>query len=106
MMAREDTAPAINDGDHGPRVLLVGAVLLAATILMVVIAGYNRWHAKTLFRLDSVLLLLGAMLNIVFFALSALMVHNGYGKHVEDLPSGQLEAIQKARLLLVFQLPR
>lgn len=104
-MARKDSEPAINDDDHGPRVLLVGAVLLAATILMVVIAGYNRWHAKTLLRLDSVLLLLGALLDVVFFALFALMVHNGYGKHVKGLSSGQLEHIRKVRFLSTLQLP-
>ena len=53
--------PSINPNNHGPRVIIVGAIMLAATVLMLVICISNRYNAKTIHHWDSMLILLGAV---------------------------------------------
>lgn len=53
--------PSINPNNHGPQVIIVGAIMLSATILMIAVAFQNRVHAKTLLKADGLLLLLGAV---------------------------------------------
>lgn len=53
--------PAINENDHGPRVLLAGGTTLAATILMTAVALYNRFCAETLHHTDTPLLVVGVV---------------------------------------------
>ena len=59
--------------------------MLATTVLMLVIAFYNRYSAKTIHHPDSPLLLVGAILEIVCFALFAIAVKDGFGQHVRVL---------------------
>lgn len=53
--------PAINANDHGPQVIIIGGIMLATAILMVAVAVYNRYIARTLYNIDSILMLLGAV---------------------------------------------
>lgn len=57
----EHFKPSINPNNHGPRVIIVGAIMLAATMLMLVICFSNRYNAKTMHHWDSLLILLGAV---------------------------------------------
>lgn len=51
--------PSINANDHGPQVIMVGGIMLAATVLVMAIVLYNRYNAKTMLHIDSPLLLVG-----------------------------------------------
>ena len=52
---------AINADHHGSRVVIVGGIMLAATVLMIAIASYNRYNAGTMHYADTPLLLLGVV---------------------------------------------
>jgi hypothetical protein len=58
--------PAINPRNHGPQVVIAGGVMLASSILMLAIAFYNRYNAKTMFYVDSPLILLGVVCDSLY----------------------------------------
>lgn len=102
-----DLVPSINPENHGPKIIIVGGIMLAATILMIAIAGFNRFHAKTTHHKDIPMLLLGAVsrvgllpcrycdswcsggvqqaTDIGCFAVVAVAVSHGFGKRVFEL---------------------
>ena len=113
--------PAINPRDHGPQVVIAGGVMLASTLLMLAIAFYNRYNAKTMFYVDSPLILLGVVrvnlrqnvgttkliwrtqtLNIVFFSLYAVLVQHNFGHHENTLTDSQQHYLRQVRGVYVI----
>lgn len=54
-------SPSIIPNDYGPKVIIVGAIMLSASLMILLVAFYNRFHAKTLSQMDSPFYLLGAV---------------------------------------------
>ncbi|KAK0301889.1 hypothetical protein LTR01_009094 [Friedmanniomyces endolithicus] len=89
----------ITASDHGAKLVLAVALMLAYTVLLLVVRLHSRWPWKSSLKREDFLLLGATVASIGYTAAICISINHGLGQHIEQITLGKQQKIKRALLV-------
>ncbi|TKA41915.1 hypothetical protein B0A54_06596 [Friedmanniomyces endolithicus] len=89
----------ITASDHGAKLVLGGALMLAYTVLLLVVRLHSRWPWNSSLRREDFLLLGATVASIGYTAAICISINHGLGQHIDLIAISEQQKIKTALLV-------